>query len=193
MTTTIITPPIVDTYLDVERLIYYVCNKFKKRYGGDIEEMIGEANIIYMKVYKIWKPTGGMSFTSLLCTCVYRKLTDIHRMSIRKSKIWGTSLDGLPFYGKKTSRTEYENIRSINDMGVMEDKSLSPFDIEEFTNDAKTIIQLILDEPEEIKTKVEQKGNQYRNWRSVVRTYLKEIDWTARRISESFEEIRSSL
>ena len=185
--TATITSPITETYYDVEKLIYHVCNGFRREYGGDVEEMVGEANLVYMKVYKSWNSSGAMSFTSFLATCIYRKLLDKKRSDNKKSKVWNISLHGLISF-------EFETNRVFDK--IMEDKKPT-FDkddfLEEFTKDAQKIIQFILEEPEELKLRVKQKGNQHRNWRSVIRNYLKEIGWTAKRITESFEEIRSLI
>jgi len=190
MQTAIVTP-ITETYLDVEKLIYHVCNLFRRKHGGELEEMIGEANLVYMKVYKDWEWGKGMSFTSYLCTCIYRKLLTLNETVKRKSKVWSRTLSTMHIYEFTAE------IRSVDDLGVMEDKKPTPFFIEEFlqelSEDAQTILQFVLEEHEEIKIRAEAKGGQYRNWRSTIKEYLKEVDWTARRISESFEEIRRAL
>lgn len=184
---TTITTPITETYLDVEKLIHHICNLFRLNHGGDFDEMVGEANLIYMKVYEKWRRGRGSKFTSYLCTSIYRRLLDLKRISIRKSKIWNTSINDF----------ERENARSVDDLSIMEDKK-SQFDtndfFEELTADARVILQFALEEPKELKEKVIARGgHNRRNWKTTIKEYLKEIGWTARRITESFEEIRRAL
>ena len=44
--------PIEETYHDVEKLICHVCRLFQRRYGGDLDDLIGEANLKYIDAYK---------------------------------------------------------------------------------------------------------------------------------------------
>ena len=53
------------TYLDVKNLIYDTCHKFKRRYGGNIEELIDCANYFFVLAYHS-HDAAKSSFTTYL-------------------------------------------------------------------------------------------------------------------------------
>lgn len=169
--------PVEDTYLDVEDLIYHVCNIFQTKHGGNFDDYVSLANQVFMDVYASWK-SGLAPFTSYLSTCIYRRLLDEKRKDMRWKIV-------------SISPTE-QNEDGI----ILEDKSrtfnFSEF-AEELSEDARIVVSLVLDTPDEIARIVAGKGGHAKNFRSTVREHLSRLGWTYNRIVESFEEIRGVL
>jgi len=133
--------------------------------------------VIYMKVYKHWSSDGKMSFTSYLCTSIYRRLRQWNKIKNKRAKVWNTAGDHFDPQDPNPPPHPFDKDSFFEDL----------------TADARVILQFIFEEPVELKTRVVEKGNRNHNWLFVIRAYLKEEGWIARRISESFEEIRSIL
>ena len=122
----------------------------------------------FMEVYKSFDPSKKVPFANYLSTCIYRRLSDVKNLESRMS--------GVRYCGHEDAHFH-----------------LMPFDFEGFSEDAKTVISLVLDSPAELMAMAEGKGGQPRNWRSTIRTHLQDIGWAASRIAASFEEIREAV
>lgn len=170
--------PVEETYDDVERLIYFICHKFRTKYGGDFHEMVSEANLVFMKVYDGgWQPDKGTAFSSFLSTCIYRKLLDCHKRKVLGNRVcWGVSIntdpeDGCGMAGNIPARVE------------------RTFDKDRFSNDAKVVIDLVLETPADLAEIVFYKGGTTRDWRGAIRKRLRSLGWASERITSTFAEI----
>lgn len=163
------TSPINDTYADVEKLIYHVANKFRAKHGGDIEELISEANVAFMKAYKHFNPKRGAKFSTFLHWVIWN-----HLLSFAKKP-------SLP----------------VVDAGQVLDNQPEAFLVWDFidglTEDAAIVVDLVFASPAELIESAEGKGNQARNWRSSIRDYLLQRGWGTDRIINCFSEIAAAL
>ena len=66
------------TYADVEKLIKKVVWDFKKRYGGDFQELLGEAELSFVMAYKSWEK-DRVKFTTYLCKSIKNNLLRKHQ------------------------------------------------------------------------------------------------------------------
>lgn len=177
--------PVTETYLDVEKMIYAVVNEFHGTFGGDWDEYVAEANLTFKQVYDSYDPTKG-ALTNVLWTSIWRKLTKVNRKNIRSRAFHKVSLDAAD--------GNYNTLAAH-----IQDRPDCTFDFVAFaaaaklTEDAKTVIGLVLDPPEKVEKVAKAKGDLPMNWRSTLREYLRDIGWAAARISESFEEVREAL
>ena len=175
MTAILATQAASETYTDVEKLIYHICNKFAAKHGGDIDDLISLANQVWCDCYAGWK-SGSAPFSSYLSTCIWRRLLGAKRRAMRLPTVSTTGADGEM---------------------ILESRKSSNFQMSEFVSelsqDGRTIISLIFETPAELATEIAQKGGHTRNIRKAVKDYLKTIGWTCGRIAESFEEIGAVL
>lgn len=176
--------PAADTYEDVELLIYKVVNKFHRRFGGDPEEYIAEANLTFQRVYRAYNPALG-SFGNVLWTSVWRRLSNINRRNINARQNCRVSLDAAKNEANDRGETlaaNYPDPRPPAARAMEMLEALSP--------DARAVAALVFDPPDKVARTAEEKGGQAANWRSTLRAYLAELGWAAARITESFDEIR---
>jgi hypothetical protein len=62
------------------------------------------------------------------------------------------------------------------------------------TEDAKTVIALVLDSPADLIAVAEGRGGHYYNWRAAVRVWLHENKgWAWKRVGEAFDEVSEVL
>jgi hypothetical protein len=167
------------SYHDVEKLIHYICGMFNRRFGGDYEEQVSEANVTYQKVYLSFDPAKG-SFTNLLCQSIWRRLTSLNRKGMRHYTLSLDAYDGDNCLMDGLADPTPPATRAKE---LLED--LSP--------DARLVAGLVISPPDAIETIAKGKGGFPANWSSTVRAYLRDMGWATARIAESFDEIRRAL
>lgn len=180
-----------ELYKEVERLIYWTVHKFINRYGGDFEEFLGEANWIFSELtspnskhYYPNRPNPkNGKFTNWLQFSIYTTLLEKQRESLRKQKL-----------SKIVSLDPVEDIwEPLENLPEHKDKFMLSEFIEELSEDARIVAMLALDTPVGLTRIMVNKGGTGTQRRTVLRSYLKELGWTAARITESFYEIREML
>lgn len=184
MSTTLTLPtncPITDTYKDVEYLIHHMCHLFQEKHGGDFDDLLDVANQVFMDAYKGFKE-GAAPFTSYLSTCIYRRLLDEKRKSMRIKTI------SISNSGRKNDYEEERGDIQIEDKSSPKSSTLNDI-LDGLSEDAKVIVGLVLETPPEIAKIIEGKGGHPKNIRSTIRQHLTEMNWTYTRIAESFQEI----
>lgn len=182
--------PVAETYNDVEKLIYHICYLFQRRNGGDFEELVSEANLTYMKVYESWEPDKGSKFSTYLATCIYRRLLDVASYEWRRNCIrTGVTSESSDAHHSTCFAVPIDGIDLKDDYQEFNEDSL----FEGFSSDARLVINLVLDAPKDLLDTVRSKGGEIRNWRSTIKEFLSDMGWTAKQITESFNEVRSVL
>jgi len=174
MTTSYVpTPAITQTYEDVEKLIKYLCWKFQKQRGGDFDDLLSVANMGFMRAYNTYVPTRS-KFTTWVWHCVWNILLDEMSKSHWRSQREKTSYD-----------TELlEKVDPIDERFDLGET------LKEYSKDSQVIMKLVLTSPEEI---LRLCHGEEKTFRSPVRAYLGKLGWTARRIAESFRDIKMGL
>ncbi len=164
-----------ETYFDIKNLIFDTVWKFQRQHGGDFDEMVAEANLIYIKAFISHDPDRAQ-FTTWLYTILQRKLLDIQR-------------------------TKYKQIQtySLNDIeNIYEYPALSYFPLWELLfdidKDAKIIINLLLDLPDELqKIIISQRKSNTLSKKKIITNLAYLLGWSYLRTRESFIEIASVL
>ncbi len=164
---------------DVKSLIIFTVNRYKAAYGGDVDDMIGTANVQFVRCHQLYCKNPERfttSFTTALVKWIWSGLIDQHRTETHRGKMI------------------YESLPHPN---VVPSVNPSVFDLENFMGhlsiDARLIISLIFDTPSELVAIAEGKGGQPRNIRSTIRQQMIDWGWTVARVRESFDEIRMVL
>jgi hypothetical protein len=180
--------PAEETYEEVRKLIYHMVHLFRRKHGGDFEELVAEANLAFAKAYRKYDYTFGCPFTSYLCVAIYRHLLRKKQKEMRRKKLWSVSIDQL--MGSEGYGTIAASI--VDDVG---DTSYLVSRLEELSDDASTVVDLIVASPKEFASVVADSGGATgcNRWRGILREYLRGMGWTNLRVSESFDEIGYAL
>ena len=151
-------------YLSVQDLIYSLCWRFLKQYGGEWEEVLSIAHESFMDAYNSFDASRSR-LTTWTQIKVWGGLMDAHRQE-QSSRRWiprqqDADLDSLQ------SRSHFDLPKLLN----------------EISEDANTMIRLALNSPH-------PRAGGIRTW--LIRSLL-DAGWAAERITESFQEIREIL
>lgn len=175
---------IEDGYAAVQNLIFHQVHKFVRMYGGEFDELLGEAHELFIK--------GHTQFTAGV-TPTGRVLKDTYATQIRRW-VWYGMFDSMRL------RLERNRIAPMYPMTEAVDAPApkpSDFNVEDFmfelSEDGEEVARLVLYPPVVITTEAEGKGGTPRNYRSTVRAYLKLMGWDTDRINAAFAEIANVL
>lgn len=159
------------TYADVEKLIAKTCWQFAKRFGGDVEELIADANTHFMRAYMAASFDSSKSkFSTWVRTIVWRGLISDARHN-RRHRV-EMDLDLLE--------------------GACERPTIDAL-FEDISEDARIVVALAIQTPDALYDVAMARGGCPRNFRGAIRDYLEGLRWTAERITESFAEIKDAL
>ena len=175
--------PMTDTYEDVRLLIYNVCNKFWLKNGGDMDEYVGESNIVYLRAYNTWKPDKGTKFSSYLQTCIWRHLISFHKRAQGRLERRIVPVN----FSDETNK--YEGLLATRDRPA---DIIGDF-VSDLSSDAASIVRLVVEAPAELVSMVKSKGGAPCNWSSSIKSYLKGLGWTHGRIVDTFEELAGAV
>ncbi len=169
--------PITDTYKDIERMIYQICHKFCSQYNESLEDLVGEANLAFSRSYKKYDSSRGQ-FTTFIHWCIVNHLIQYTNRNKKRAKVWMQGLD--------------DDVHPIFKFATANDLDLKDF-TDEMSADAKEVINLVFEGPQEIGYLIFRIGESKMNWRKALRTYLKNSGWSYRRVLKAFKEIREAL
>lgn len=157
-----------DAHKGVERLIYYLAGKFRRKYGGNFDDLYSHAEELFVHAYYTFDPTR----------CPFDKY-------VRKTIWWGL------LEKKKVSARRLAKHPEDSDPALRLDLTAQPkhFDLRlmltDLSDDAATVVKVLLDLPKE-RSKARVRV-------SLVRRMLHEAGWAAKRILETFTEISEAL
>lgn len=159
-----------ETYSELMNLVFDTSHKFVRRYGGEIQETISEANEHYMAAYHSYKPEKG-SFSNWVRFRVWNGLMEtVRKRLMRQSRCAQVEVD--------------------LDFGV----DPSPFRLfelmDELSDESKQVVDIIINTPGVV---FREEGGDSPNLRDVLRSYLRKLGWSAIQITESFQEIVAVL
>jgi len=165
-----------ETYEDVRDLIFETCWKFQKGHGGDIEELIAEANKLFVLAYNSYNSEKSQ-FTTWVVTSIKNGLKTFIRAE------WRQSHPSLSRIKEHNPYQEYEYTESFSVLELLD----------EMEKDAYIILQLFLDTPRDVFENAVCSGKKSKHiqvcMRRRLRNRLQQMGWTIRRITESFDEI----
>jgi len=176
------TTTIDERYEEVRALIYSQVNKFARQYGGDVDDLEGEAHGPFMQGdprYATGKTATGkpieQPYHVVIKNHVWYGLFDAMRTRVRRHNMAAMQQAG------ETDVTLADREFNTNIMAI------------DSSDDARLVLGLVLDPPAELHREAQAKGGEPRNVRSTVRAYLTRQGWTPERINATFEEIRKEL
>ena len=164
---------LTETYEDVKDLIAKIVWNFQTTHGGDFEELLAEANLIFVLAFDTHDETEAQ-LSTWLYNCINPSLLNYMKEEWRHPTI---SIDD-----KNTDTSSlYSSSFSIMDL------------LDELESDAHVVLHLLLDTPEEIVNIALTKGKAQRHLKAELKRHLHKMGWTMKRITKTFEEIRKVL
>lgn len=169
--------PVAATFHEMKGLIRSECNRHQRMRGGDLEELMSEAQSLFMDAYASYDAARG-AFTTWLVTVLRRGFNTVARTIARRGAKLGE--------------------RVILDVVPDRDRVSTPFSMDSFleplSDDGRHVVTMVL-EADELLDVVHAKHNRDdgSRWRSVLRLQLKDQGWSRSRIVKTFTEISEYL
>lgn len=156
---------------DVELLIYDTVHKIRRRHGGDFDDLVGEANLIFSRlcVPGDFDPNRGAKFSTWLRTKVFWGLLSYRRRQIRLSE-----------------REQAVDLDEVEVALGVEDRP----DRWWLEGDAAELVRMVLESPLELAD-VLAKSREDAHDRLI--GLLLGRGWTWFRITQAFEDVREAL
>jgi RNA polymerase sigma factor (sigma-70 family) len=169
--------PMLETYQDVEKMIYDLCHKFYARYGsvlGDFDDLVGEANVAFCEAYR-----GYTMERSRFTTWAY-------------INVQGALMDKLRRAACKHKQHRHEDI--TEDMKAELPEPINLLDC--LSPEANEVVRLALQMPADIEISAIRPGGKRRSPMRVlgaIQEYLQDAGWGAKEIVRVFDEIAEVL
>ena len=155
-------------FRSVEKLIYQTVGIVQKEMGGDFEELKSEAFVIFVQADESYDPNQS-EYTTWIRFKVYHKLYNFRKKEMRAKRI----------------RPEDYNKTALHDnLGEI---------LADLPNDARTIVDLFLQTPQELMDLFELSGGNVKDVMSVTAGYLKSFGWSRRRICTAYKQIGKAV
>jgi DNA-directed RNA polymerase specialized sigma24 family protein len=151
------------TYAEIEKLLQKICWAFQRRYGGEFDDLMSTANMTWLTAPAHDPERAAYS------TYIYQRVWNALRNERRANET---------YHHYVGTREPSKLMDECYDLPGME---LGP--------DAETVVGLALDPPAPLR----RDGAYAPGRRNALVRYLRGLGWTAKRITESFDEIRSAL
>jgi len=178
METTLRKDVLNETYEDMKNLIFTITWKFQARNGGEIDDLIGQANLLFILALDEYDETRQAQLSTWLWIYINKGLRNYTRKERRHTLI---SID---------DEDRNINPQILNSFSILEL-------LDELEQDTLLIIQLFFETPNEIIQGILDDGKQMKHMRGYMRrrlrNRLKQMGWTIRRITEAFERIKEAI
>lgn len=183
-------------YHKYEKLLMWTVHKFIETHGGDFDELMGEANMMFLKVRQIYEDAEEhertSSFSNYLRFRVYKHFLECHRNETRHRRIAPViSIQELE-RNIESNTGEPSDITEIALPAPVHKFWLFEF-LDELSEDAKLVTRLAVDTPIGLNNIMLRNGGRPHNRKAVIRHYLSARGWDPQRIAQSFSEIATAL
>lgn len=173
---------LTQTFLEFEEHINNIIRRFHFRYGGDIEELKAEANLMFVLAFDSYDEIKKIPFIGWVSFCIWKHLLNYIKKEYKQKFI---SLDN-----------QINDENTFN--SIISKTPYHPFYLtellDELHNDSKFIIRLLFNPPEKLKQRILNKGTKPKNVRIGLKEYLREdLDWLGKQIKISFQEIKRTI
>lgn len=161
-------------YAAVRRLIHHQAHRFCKQYGGDLEDVIGDAHLLFMRGHAnhTRAEAGNYTYATRIRLCVWYGLFDAMRKQVqRRSKVSFTPINDEAL--RVVAPREFS--MCVFESGV--------------SGDAAFAARLAIHPTPELKRMFAARGGEPRNMRSCIREHLLARGWPQERIRAAFEEL----
>ena len=153
-----------DIYMMVDKQVHKICHRFQRQYGGEYDELVGDARLYYTEAVHAWDPDKGQKFSTWVQSRIWWRL--LSKVRKRLTKLYG-----------RQQADDY-------DMETVPERS--SFDMDRFcgelSEDAATAARAAIHVDAPVHGKLH-----------AVMEYLFDLGWSATRIAESFREIVEAI
>jgi len=171
---------LAETYVDMQNLIFAVVWQVWMCYGGDIDDLASEANLIFLNIIDEHDPDRGELSTWLAYKIKKELLSHIRIKS--RHLLSCISIDD-------------ELIETDSNL-ISRDFSVMDF-VDEMSQDAHIILQLFLEIPRDVLSNLLEETRRIDRVQAHVRNRLKnrlrQMGWTTQRMKTAFEQIKNII
>lgn len=167
-------------YERVKDLIYHQVLKFYRRYGGDWNELVGQANLAFVEGHHQY--TRGYHASG-------RRLDHSYATEIRRC-VWFDMFDMMRARISCRARAATCYLEHEPEDTLGQDVFTL---VDDLSDDGRYVASLVISPPSTIEIVAMEKGGTPRNFRSTVREHLEKEGWGATRIRKAFDEIKEAL
>ena len=162
-----------ESFTDMNEALDKLVWKFRMRYGGEVDELRAEANLQFIYAHNKYNPESGLSYAGWVCFRVWKCLLERVRRSARQR-----------------ARSKDVGMENEYDVPTRCDDIRNVILFDQFSENAKAIVDLLLDTPDDLQTLITKRGGSMANARTGVRTYVqKTLAWSKERAIETIKEI----
>lgn len=168
---------LAETYQDMQGLIFYNALNFWKIHGGDLDDLIAESMLIFIKAFDSFNPGKAKLSTWISFKIQKGLISYVRKRKNNKSflQIDDKFLDVFPVDNKYFSVTEL---------------------IDEIGQDGHIILRLFFEIPKDVMIQIRNShSNVYRvqaALRNRLYNRLRQLGWTKRRIKKAFDGIKNA-
>lgn len=168
-----------EAYIDSRPQLIGICKKFKERYGGDLDDLISEADEHFTDIFLTHDPDRA-DFKSDVGFRVWKRLLETKEREANRNR--------------KLPRVKFED--------YPEREPPPPFNFDEFTSGlslrTKLILHLALNPPPDVQIDATLSsdiidGYSPNNLRVALLGFLRDVGWARNAVLESFREVREFL
>lgn len=168
-----------ETYKDVQKLIFATAWDFWNIYGGSIDDLIGQANLIFIEALDDYDSSRGTKLTTWVAFRIKKGMLDYRRNQNRN----------------KYKPTYFSIVERPLKIYPLSDKEFSVMELlDELGQDAHIVLQLFFDTPREIMVDIRNSHQRIDYVQAAVRNRLRnrlrQMGWTMKRIRKAFDEIK---
>ncbi len=154
------------SYLRVQKMIWGIVNRFVKKYGGDREEYLGEANVAFVRAWKAFDPEKA------------RLTTWVHALLSLKRKE-ATEATRMP---ERDRGYDVSNHTSPQDFDLFST-------LGELSSDAAELACLALSPPQHLRVR----EGDFEEAKRAIAGHLMDRGWSGERVVRAMEEVRGAL
>jgi len=165
-------------YLKYQNMIAKKAWQWSNRTGWDFEDVMAEGNLVFCQSMATYNPALSAFSTYLFNSLQMHYGNMYNKMKVQKRSGFLTDFDDL----KSSDGFNPEQQIIFQDM------------LEKLNDDAKVIINAILDAPEDLIKTARKPNGKYKLSRSILATYFKDCrGWAVNRIWNAFADIQDVL
>jgi len=169
-----------ETYQKHKNLIYQIVWRFKDKNGGDFEELLAEANLLFVLSIESYKEGKG-AYNTWLHHVIRTGLQDFKRFINQETCVKGK------YESKIRSAESLQQTKKVHDGFCLVEL------LEDVGEDAKIIMELVY-EPTQALQQLALKNKLTQRTRKTIELFLhNNLGWQKKRIKRSFKEIQERL
>ncbi len=167
---------LTETYEDLQKLVYKTAWEFWKSHGGDIDDLIAQANLIFIDAFDTYDSECGTELSTWVVSSVWYKLLGYVRKENGDRP--HTQIDKVFVETFPTANKNFSVLELIDEM----------------TQDAHIVLRLFFETPRDVVVDLlDTKKRMFYVQRAMqkrLKNRLRQMDWSARRIKEAFGIIK---